>query len=490
MPLIEESRTELDYDLLIIGAGISGINCSYRLQTKLPNIKFTVLENRDDVGGTWDLFKYPGIRSDSDLFTFGFAWHPWPHSSPIAEGPLIISYMKESISKYGLEKYIKFRHRVLSADWSSKTNKWTLAVDNNGEKKTYTAKFVVLGAGYFDYKRPLAVDIPGLKRFQGKIIHPQFWPTDYDYTDKKVVVIGSGATAITIVPNMAQKAAHVTMLQRSPSYIASTRQNWSSVLMLPRKWWPRWLLSYYERWWWMVYPHIFIVMCQWFPRLMKKLVQKQTLKQLPSRISLKPHFEPSYYPWQQRLCFAPDGDFYQALHTPRADVVTSHIKTVTEDGIELEVGKKLDADLIVTATGLRMQFGGGIPLRIDGEPYDAAQKFIWNGAMLQNVPNLFFMVGYTNASWTMGADDTAFIICRLLKNMQQKGLHVAVPRVPGNVHMERQSSWALTSTYVKAAEERLPKAGTKGPWRPRNHVINDYLHSRWGDVTSGLHFVV
>lgn len=477
------------YDLVIIGAGISGINCSYRLQTKLPHLKFTVLENRDEIGGTWDLFKYPGIRSDSDLHTFGFSWYPWPHESPIAEGPLIIAYMKECVSTYGLDKYISFRHKVLSADWSSKTSRWSLAVENNGKKKAYTAKFIVLGAGYYDYNQPLKVEIPGLERFQGKVIHPQFWPTKYNHSDKKIVIIGSGATAITLLPNLAKTAKHVTMLQRSASYVVASRQSWSGF-MLPRKWWPRWLLSYYERWWFMIFPHCFLLMCRWFPKLMKKTVQQQALKLLPSRIPLDPHFDPKYYPWQQRLCFAPDGDFYRALHTPRADVVTSRIKTVIKDGIELEIGKKIEADVIVTATGLRMQFGGGIPLRVDGEPMDPGHRFIWNGAMLKDIPNMFYMVGYTNASWTMGADDTAFIICRLLKSMEKHNVHVAVPRLPRDTDMEKQSAWELTSTYVKAAEEQLPKYGTEGPWRPRNHVINDYIHARHGDVTSGLHFVV
>lgn len=472
------------YDLIIVGAGISGINCSYRLQTKLPHLKFTIFENRDHIGGTWDLFKYPGIRSDSDLHTFGFAWHPWPHAHPIAEGPLILSYMQECVSKYGLDKYINFRHKVLSADWSSKLHQWSIVVENEGKKKTCTAKFLVLGAGYYDYNQPLPVEIPGLERFKGKIIHPQFWPTEYDHTNKKMIIIGSGATAITLLPTLAKTAAHVTMLQRSASYIVASKQEWAG-----RRFWPSWLLKYCERWWFMVIPHMFLIMCRRFPKLMKRTVLKDTIKLLPSRIALDPHFNPKYFPWQQRLCFAPDGDFFEALHTPKADVVTSHIKTVTEDGIELQIGKKLDADVIVTATGLKMQFGGSIPLRVDGDLVDKGKRLIWNGSMIENIPNMFFMVGYTNASWTMGADDTAFIICRLLKNMESQNVHVAVPRLPREANMERKSAWALTSTYVKAAEERLPKYGTKGPWRPRDHVINDYVHARYGNVTGGLHFV-
>ncbi|KAK9780320.1 putative Monooxygenase flavin-binding family protein-like protein [Seiridium cardinale] len=476
-----------EYDIIIIGAGISGLNCAYRLQTQLSSLRFAILESRNDVGGTWDLFKYPGVRSDSDLHTYGFSWHPWPHEKPIAEKSLIVSYLKEVISTHGLDKYLNFRHKVLSADWSSKTNTWRLEVESDGQRKTYHTKFMVLGAGYYDYNQPLQVEIPGLKRFQGEIIHPQFWPEDYDYTGKRIVIIGSGATAITMLPNLAEKAAHVTMLQRSATYVVSSRQSWSGLI--PRKLWPRWLLSYYERWWFMVMPRVFVAMCRWFPDKMKSIVQKGMLELLPSRIALDPHFNPKYYPWQQRLCFSPDGDFFKALHTPRADVVTSVIKTVTEDGIELEIGKKLEADLIITATGLQMQFGGGIPLRVDGELVDVGKKFIWNGAMIQDVPNMFFMVGYTNASWTLGADDTALIICRLLKHMSKNKAAVSVPRLPRDPQLEQSSAWDLTSTYVKLAEERLPKAGNKGPWRPRGRVLHDHVHARWGNITNGLQFL-
>ncbi|KAI1841490.1 hypothetical protein JX265_009943 [Neoarthrinium moseri] len=478
-------------DLIIVGAGISGINCAYRLQTKLPQVTFTIFENRTSIGGTWDLFKYPGIRSDSDLHTFGFSWHPWPHPSPIAEGDLIISYMKESVAAHGLDKYINFKHKVVSADWSSKTNRWTVAVENEGVTKRYTSRFMVLGAGYYDYNQPLKVEIPGLSNFRGKIIHPQFWPTDYDHTDKKIVVIGSGATAITLIPALAKTAAHVTMLQRSPSYIVSQPQQWSSPWTGPKwshKIWPRSILGTIKRLYFMWTTHWFATLCRWFPKRMKEMVKKATLVQLPPRLKWDPHFSPAYYPWQQRLCLAPDGDFFKALHTPKADVVTGHIRTVTEDGIELTDGTKLDADVVVTATGLRMLFGGGIPLQVDGERIDTAKQILWNGAMVQDIPNLFYMIGYTNASWTLGSDETAFIICRLLKYMERKGIQVSVPRAPRDHQMKPRSSWQLTSTYVKAAEERFPKSGDQGPWRPRRHVPNDWAHARWGNITDGLHF--
>lgn len=474
--------------MVIIGAGISGINCAYRLQTQLPHLRFAILEARGDIGGTWDLFRYPGIRSDSDLHTFGFSWHPWPHEHPIAEGPLIVSYMKECVSTYSLDRYINLRHKVLSADWSSKSNKWSLRVESEGQTKYYRTTFVVLGAGYYDYEQPMKTEIPGIANFKGDTIHPQFWPEDYDYTDKKMVIVGSGATAVTLLPNLTKKAAHVTMLQRSPSYIVSTRQSWPLPAIIPRKRWPRSLLSFLERTWFIIVPTFFTEMCRWFPKLMKSMLQKQTLKLLPPRLSYDPHFNPRYYPWQQRVCMAPDGDFYKALHTPRADVVTSHIKTVVEDGIELTNGQKLEADVIITATGIRLRFGGGIPLRVDGEPMDLPQKILWNGSMIQDVPNLFFMIGYTNASWTMGADDTAFIICRLLSYMAQRRIHTAVPRMPREEVVERRSSWDLSSTYSNEGQVRLPKYGNKGPWRPRNHVIKDYAHARLGNITDGLHF--
>ncbi|KAH8652290.1 hypothetical protein BX600DRAFT_386917 [Xylariales sp. PMI_506] len=475
-------------DLILIGAGISGINCSYRLQTKLPKAKFAVFEARKDVGGTWDLFKYPGIRSDSDLHTFGFAWHPWPHATPIAEGPLIIEYMKQCVSIYGLNKYLNFEHKVLSAEWSSKTNSWTVLVDNNGQLKRYKSKFVILGAGYYDYHMPLKTEIPGISNFKGKVIHPQFWPQDYDHSDKKIVVIGSGATAITLVPNLSKTAKHVTMLQRSPSYVVASRQEWPIPAIIPRRFWPRRLLAFLERTWFIIIPHIFNIMCRNFPKMMRAMIKSDTIKLLPARIPWDPHFSPRYNPWDQRLCLAPDGDFFECLHTPRADVVTSTIKTVTEDGIELTTGGRLEADLIVTATGLRMQFGGGIPLTVDGELVDTSKRILWNGAMVQDVPNLFYMIGYTNASWTLGADDTAFIVCRLLSYMQRNRIQVAVPRMSRDTKIKPHSTWDLTSTYVKAAEKRLPKYGSSGPWRPKNNVLNDYLHARWGNITNGLHF--
>ncbi|ORY71457.1 putative flavin-binding monooxygenase [Pseudomassariella vexata] len=476
--------TALSLDVLVIGAGISGINTAYRLQSQLPHIKFNILEGRNAIGGTWDLFKYPGIRSDSDLHTFGFEWHPWPHENPIAEGPLVISYLHDAVATHGLEKHIHFRHKVLSANWSSKSQRWTVVAEHDGHIKSYTARFLILGTGYFDYDTPLKTETPGLQNFKGKIIHPQMWPEDYDYSNKKMVIIGSGATAVTLLPNLMKKAASVTMLQRSPTYIIA-RTNRSPAWL--REFVPRPVLSVYERLLFMTVPYLFYVLCMYFPNMMRAFLRQQTINQLPQRISFDPHFKPLYNPWEQRMCLAPDGDFYQALHDPRANIVTSRIKTVTEHEIHLLNGRTLEADVIITATGLRVMIGGGISLTVDGEKVNIADKMLWNGTMIQDIPNMFYMIGYTNASWTLGADNSAFLFVRMLKHMAHTQATVLVSRKPQ--HMDAtQPVFTLTSTYMRKAYECLPKCGTQRPWTPRTNPVADHFYARWGSFAEGVEF--
>lgn len=476
---------DVNFDVLIIGAGISGINAAYRVQTELPNYTYRILENRNALGGTWDLFRYPGIRSDSDLHTFGFPWRPWNKPETIAEGTLIRNYVRESAEMYGIDKKIRFHHKLLAADWSSSEQEWRLSVDADGHKTTFRARFIILSTGYYDYSEPLKADIPGIDNFKGQTIHPQFWPSNLDYSNKKIIIIGSGATAITLFPNLAQKAASVTMLQRSPTY----------VLALPtvdptgdfiRKWFPAWVATTLVRCKFLILPLIFFKWCRAFPNAARKLIRKATIEQLPADMPHDPNFNPSYNPWEQRLCFCPDGDFFKALKQDNADIVTDTISTVTETGIETTGGRTLDADIIITATGLKMQMAGGAALSVDSTPLILNEKFMWQGCMLQDLPNAAFVIGYTNASWTLGADATALHVCRLLKHMDKKNQSSATPRVEGK--LEKRQVLDLSSTYIEKAKGKIPMAGNMAPWLPRSSYLGDYWTAVYGNLTGGLQF--
>ncbi|KKZ61469.1 hypothetical protein EMCG_00131 [[Emmonsia] crescens] len=476
------------FDILIIGAGISGINTAYRVQSELPSYRYGILEARNAIGGTWDLFRYPGIRSDSDLFTFGFAWNPWDQNNPIAEGPALRTYIRETVEKFGIDEHILFHQKVLAADWSSTANRWTLQVDSQGTLKNYTARFVVFGTGYYNYDEPLGAPIPGMSSFKGQTIHPQFWPEHLDYTDKKVVIIGSGATAITLLPSIAKHAAHTTMLQRSPAYILAM-PNHGSLLsyLLPGRFYRR-----LQRIIWIVTSRLFYDFCQTMPWLARRILKLSVSVQLPKHISHDPHFAPSYNPWDQRLCVSPDGDFFKSLHTGRADVKTDTIKQVTSAGIELNSGEYLEADIIVTATGLKLLVAGGVQVTIDGkQAIHIPDKYLWNGVMVQDIPNASFIIGYANATWTLGADATALFIMRLLKHMEKRGLVAAVPRLDAGdaSTLERQRLFSLTATYMARAENVMPKAANRKPWLPRGNYIEDYLFARYGRIDECLETV-
>ncbi|KAI0163932.1 putative flavin-binding monooxygenase [Xylariaceae sp. FL1272] len=475
------------FDIVIIGAGISGINCSYRLQEQLPDKTFTVLEARDDFGGTWDLFKYPGIRSDSDLYTFGFAWEPWPYETPIAEGPLIKEYMRDCIKKYNLGQYFRYKHQVRNASWDRQTEQWTVQVEHDGQTKYFKGHWLIMGTGYYDYHEPFQTEIPGIANFKGKTIHPQYWPPDYDYSGKKMAVIGSGATAVSLIPVLAKTALMVTMIQRSPTWIVnavngSPRTDWL-IRTLPGKW-PG-LLKHFT---YMLSGYLMTVFCKYFPLQARGLLLKETKKQLPKRLPVSPHFVPSYNPWEQRLCLCPDGDFYKSLHQPNTNVVTGKIDTVTEDGVQMQDGTKIEADVIVTATGLKMQLGGHVDLFVNGEKTEFKDRLLWNGAMVEDVPNMMYMIGYTNHSWTLGSDDTANVLIRLIKYMKTKDATTAVPRAPAEGVNGYQKMWQLSSTYSRESESVLPRYGNVGPWRPRTRAPQDWLHARYGDIVTGLHF--
>jgi cation diffusion facilitator CzcD-associated flavoprotein CzcO len=410
MGLREQQNGALEvetFDVLVVGAGVSGINFAYRLQEQLPDVTFTVLEGRGDIGGTWDLFRYPGIRSDSDLFTYGFPWEPWPYETPIAKGPLIKRYMKECMAKYDLDRHFRLHHKVIAADWTRETEQWKITAEHEGQTKEFRATWVLLGTGYYDYANTFRTAIPGLDKFEGKVLHPQYWPEDYDYSGKKMVVIGSGATAITLVPSLAETAAAVTMVQRSPSFIAalsngSPATSWLFKLM------PKSFAEVFLRQKYLWRQYLVVLYSRYFPQSARNTFIKLTIPLLPKRISHSPHFEPSYTPWQQRLCLSPDGDFFKALRDkPTTNVVTGHIDTITEDGLRMKDGTKIEADAIVTATGLHMRLGGDIAVTVNGEILDWTERLIHNGCMIQDVPNMMFVMGYQDSSWTLRADDTA-----------------------------------------------------------------------------------
>ncbi|KAE8449321.1 hypothetical protein EG329_008222 [Mollisiaceae sp. DMI_Dod_QoI] len=480
-------RSVVDYDVIIVGAGISGIDSAYRIQTELPGYSYTILEARNAIGGTWDLFRYPGIRSDSDLHTFGFPWRPWGKATAIADGASIKNYITECAELNGIDRKIQFHHKLLAADWSSDEQQWKLSVDTNGGKTDFRARLVIFSTGYYNYDEPLEAMIPGLENFQGTVIHPQFWPEHLDYTGKRMVIIGSGATAITLLPNLVEKAAQVTMLQRSPSY----------VLALPsvdptgnfiRKWFPTWIAHTLVRWKFLILPFIFFKFCRAFPNAARRAIRGNTEKELPPNMPFDPHFKPSYGPWEQRLCVCPDGDFFKAFHKGNANIVTDTIKNVTETGIETSSGKMLETDIIITATGLKIQIAGGARISVDGKPIDASQKYMFKGAMLQDVPNAAIILGYTNASWTLGADATARLICKLLKQMDRNGQTSAVPRVPKGMAMKDEPVLNLSSTYIEKAKGQLPKASNVAPWQPRSNYFTDYWVATYGSLSKGLEF--
>ncbi|KAH9827489.1 Pyridine nucleotide-disulfide oxidoreductase [Teratosphaeria destructans] len=472
---------QMDYDCVIVGAGISGINFAYRLQERVPNLSYCILEGREEMGGTWSLFKYPGIRSDSDLYTFGFPWRPWESQSPIAEGPKILEYMKESAAMYGIDKKIRYNHSVNAANFSSDSKTWSIDVTANGrEHQTIRSRWMLMCTGYYDYQEPLKASIPGIDTFRGQVVHPQFWPEDLDYADKNVVIIGSGATAITLLPNVAKKAKQTTILQRSPSYIMSMpKEDKLETLIRKLTWWSKPLEHKLIRWKWLFVPFLFTRFCLYFPRAARRAVSTAMSKELGPDISRDPHFNPTYNPFEQRLCFCPDSDFYQALRRGKASVATGHIDTVTADTIRLTDGQELHPDIIVTATGLKLRFAGG--------PYHVGEKFIWRGVMIEDLPNAAYVFGYVGRVVDArrrrhGADDHP---------MRAEGVVEVVPRRSPyeKEHLREAPLLRLTSTYITKAKNVLPKAGATGAWRPRSFYYQDLLMAWFGDLKSGMEWI-
>jgi cation diffusion facilitator CzcD-associated flavoprotein CzcO len=469
-------------DVLIVGAGLSGIGAACQLREHVPTKSVAVLEAREASGGTWALFNYPGIRSDSDMFTFGFGWRPWPGDRALADGPMILDYLRTVAEEYGVDELIRYRHKVTAASWDSETALWTVEIDHGGTPTTLTASFLWGCSGYYHYDEPYAPEFPGADSFAGTIVHPQHWPEDLDYAGKKVVVIGSGATAVTLVPAMAPTAEHVTMLQRSPSYILSRpgRDRLATALdRLPSK------VSYPVVRWANILLTVgsYQVARRW-PDFMKGLIRKGVAAEVPDSVDVDVHFKPRYDPWDQRLCFVPDGDLFGALRKGQASIVTDTIETFTPTGIRLTSGRELEADIIVTATGLQLLAFGGIDLVVDGEPVDFSRTMAYKALMLSGVPNFAYTVGYTNASWTLKADLVSTYVVRLLQHLDRIGARSAVPvRQPGVAEIPFMD---FQSGYVLRALDRLPKQGDRAPWQLKQNYLTDLRTIKRGAIDDGV----
>jgi monooxygenase len=480
-------RTDTEYfDVLIVGAGLSGIGAACHLQRDAPDRSFALLEARDVIGGTWDLFRFPGIRSDSDMHTLGYSFAPWRGSQAIADGPSILSYVRRTADEHGVTERVRFGRRVVSARWSSDDAAWTVQArrSDDGEIEELSCSFLLSCCGYYDYAGGYAPSFPGAERFQGPIVHPQQWPEDLDYEDKRVVVIGSGATAITLVPALAGRAAHVTMLQRSPSYVISLPAR-DGLADRARRWLPEMVAYNLVRAKNVALQTLSFQLSRRRPRLMKALLQRGARSALPPGFDVETHFSPIYDPWDQRLCVCPDGDLFDVLSDGRASIVTDTVTSFTEDGIELGSGATLGADVIVTATGLRLQAIGGIQLVVDGHEVSASETTVYMGAMLSGVPNFAFVMGYTNASWTLKADLTCSFVARLLRHMREQGHAWAMAPRPGG-DVARLPLLDLSSGYVQRSLAEFPAQGPSAPWRVRQNYTLDRIALRRHRVDDGV----
>jgi cation diffusion facilitator CzcD-associated flavoprotein CzcO len=472
-------------DVLIVGAGLSGIGAAHHLQQRCPGKSYAILEAREEIGGTWDLFRYPGIRSDSDMHTLGYRFRPWTEAKSIADGPSILRYVRDTARDGGIDAKVRLGHRVLSAEWSSPDARWTVEVERSGggETVTLTCGFLFMCSGYYRYDEGYTPEFPGLDRFAGEVVHPQHWPEDLDYAGKRVVVIGSGATAMTLVPALAERAARVTMLQRSPTYVVSMPAE-DGLANALRRFLPDRAAYPIVRWKNVGRQSLSYWLSRSRPKLMKALLRRGVIKALPSGYDVDTHFNPRYNPWDQRLCLVPNADLFEAIGAGSAEIVTDRIATFIERGIELESGAELEADVIVTATGLNLLFLGGIRIAVDGREPDLARTLTYKGMMLSEVPNLAFTLGYTNASWTLKADLTSEYACRLLNHMDAGGHRVCTPRVSDPAVTETPL-FDFNSGYVLRSIEGLPKQGSKEPWKLRQNYPLDLRTLRFGAIDDG-----
>jgi len=480
----------VNVDVLIIGAGLSGIGAAHHLRTELPGKSYTILESRDAIGGTWDLFRYPGVRSDSDMHTLGYRFRPWTQEKAIADGPSILQYVRETAAEAGIDQHIRFGHRALSAAWSSTEAQWTVLAtrtrSDGGEPEAvrFTCDFLLVCSGYYRYDEGYTPEFAGTEQFAGQIVHPQHWPEDLDYAGKRVVVIGSGATAVTLAPALSEQAAHVTMLQRSPTYIMSLPSEDSIANGLRKVLGAR--MSYpITRWKNVALATLIYQLSQRRPNLVKAMIKRDQRRQLPPDYDLETHFTPRYNPWDQRLCLVPDGDLFKSISDGRVSVVTDRIRAFSETGIDLESGAHLDADIVVTATGLNILLIGGMTLTVDGEPVSPPDTLAYKGMMLSGVPNFAFCVGYTNASWTLKADLVSEYVCRLLKTMDARGERMCVP-VNADSSMDSRPLLDFAAGYVLRSVDQLPKSGPKAPWRLGMNYAQDVLTLRYGKIRDGV----
>ncbi|MBA3866977.1 MAG: NAD(P)/FAD-dependent oxidoreductase [Solirubrobacterales bacterium] len=473
-------------DVLIVGAGLSGIGAAHHLQERCPGKSYAILEARADIGGTWDLFRYPGIRSDSDMHTLGYRFRPWTDPKSIADGPSILRYVRATASEGGIDRHIRLEHRVVNAGWSSEEARWSVEArrGEGGETVTMTCGFLFMNSGYYRYDEGYTPDFPGLADFGGTVVHPQHWPEDLDYAGKRVVVIGSGATAVTLVPAMAKDAAQVTMLQRSPTYIVSMPGE-DGIANFLHRYLPDRVVYPIVRWKNVVLQGISYRLSRRRPELMKKLLRRGVMKALPPGYDVDTHFKPRYNPWDQRLCLVPDGDLFKTLRDGDAEIVTDRIESFTAAGIKLESGEELEADVVVTATGLNLLFLGGMKVSIDGEEPDMARALTYKGMMLSDFPNFAYTLGYTNASWTLKADLTSEYICRLLNHMDADGHRIATPKV-SDPSITEEPLLDFNSGYVLRSLHRLPKQGSKEPWKLRQNYPLDLRTLRHGPVADGI----
>ena len=472
-------------DVLIVGAGLSGIGSAYHLQERCPGKSYAILEARGDLGGTWDLFRYPGIRSDSDMHTLGYRFKPWTAIKSITDGESILSYVRQTASENEIEEKIRFHHRVLGAEWSSDELRWSVEAERSdtGETVRLTCDFLWTCSGYYRYDEGYTPEFDGIERFAGQVVHPQHWPESLDYAGKRVVVIGSGATAVTLVPAMAEKAKHVTMLQRSPTYIASLPAE-DRIATRLRRHLPDRAVYTLVRWKNVLIQTLFYQLSRRRPEVVKRLIRRGVERSLPPGYDIDKHFAPRYNPWDQRMCLVPDGDLFRAISSGEASVVTDRIVTFTEHGIELSSGEQLEADIVVTATGLNLLFLGGMRLTVDGEEVDVPNRMTYKGMMLSGVPNCAFTVGYTNASWTLKADLTSEYVCRLLNHMDAHGYRRGAPEVT-DPSVTEQPLLDFTSGYVLRSLDQFPKQGSKEPWKLRQNYVFDIGMIRRGPIDDG-----
>jgi len=472
------------FDVVIVGAGLSGVGAGYHLKTACPDRSYVILEGRDAIGGTWDLFRYPGIRSDSDMYTLGYAFKPWTEAKAIADGPSILKYVRDTASENGIDRKIRYGHMVKRAAWSTDDARWTVEAEVAGKVTRFTCNFLFLCGGYYSYDGGYQPEFPGAADFKGRIVHPQQWPKDLDYRGKRVVVIGSGATAVTLVPEMAKTAAHVTMLQRSPTYVVS-RPAEDKMANSLRKWLPGKLAYDIVRWRNVLFGMYFFKMAREKPAAVKANILKMVREQLGPDYDVDRHFTPTYNPWDQRLCLVPDADMFLELKAGRASVVTDHIETFTPKGIRLTSGEELEADVIVSATGLVLQVWNGMELTVDGRRIDASKTLSYKGMMYEGVPNLASAFGYTNASWTLKCDLTCEYVCRVLNHLKKTGARQATP-INDDPAVEFAPWLDFSSGYVQRAMAKFPKQGTKPPWRLNQNYALDLMSLRYAKLEDGV----